>query len=186
MRKIDWKRIDWGKIEGGVKLYNTINGNINPLDKENFQKKFSYFYKVRRNQTWKKEFFQTFYKFHKSSKEPQFEDILNDLRDKTKRMEASFASKMLHTLNPKMPIWDSIVVIHQLGIKVPVKKNNATDKDEKKRMNKIIAIYEQLRNGYDSFINTDQGKIIITEFDKHNPETKIENIKKGDYFILCF
>lgn len=179
MGKTDWAKIDWDKIKIGVSRYNEIMESIKPLD-EKFQNRFSLFYKVRRNLQWKKDFFQI---FQKSSKDSQFKDILIKLKKKTGRIEASFASKMLHTLNPQMPIWDSIVVIHQLGIKVPIKKYKATDNDEDARMNKIISIYEQLRKGYNCFINTDQGKKIIKEFDKKNPKTSVKDIKKIDFIL---
>ena len=73
-----------------------------------YQKTFCGFYRVRRNQDWRIKYFMLLEQ-NKSKMEPGFEKILDDLLQLTSRLEASFASKLVATINPDLPVYDSIV-----------------------------------------------------------------------------
>ena len=142
---------------------------------EAFQTVFDGFYRVRRKKdTWLKIYYEMFEKLKNAN--PTFEDILMELYDRTGRVEASFASKMLATINPSMPIWDRFV-LDNLGFKSPTGKNE-------KRLTKCVDIYNSIVAWYADFLNTDNAKDCIEQFDKLFPKYKqFTDTKKIDFFI---
>ena len=98
-----------------IKTFSLVNVTA---DKE-FQRKFNGFYRVRRNTEWQNAFYDI---MERGKKEDwTFESVLRELYDKTGRVEASFASKLIHTLNKDMPIWDQFV-LQNLNFKMPICK----------------------------------------------------------------
>ena len=81
-----------------------------------FQKKFNSFYRVRRDEKWRKKFYNYFEK-NKNNTNIGFETILKDLLLETGNIEASFSSKMLSLINNDMPIWDQYV-LKNMGLEV--------------------------------------------------------------------
>ena len=73
-----------------------------------FQRIFNGFYIVRRNETWRKVYYEHFESVKNSA--PTFESIITYLYDYTGNIEPSFSSKMLATILPEKPIWDRYVV----------------------------------------------------------------------------
>lgn len=76
-----------------------------------FQKKFTSFYRVGRDDRWRREFYCLFEEC-KTVEALSFQYILQEMFNRTGRIEASFSSKLLATLNPQMPILDSIGSFH--------------------------------------------------------------------------
>ena len=66
-------------------------------EKHEVQRKFDAFYRVRRNEMWRTEYFRLMSVFMKRQ-EPSFGEILLRLQQSTGQIEASFASKMLATI----------------------------------------------------------------------------------------
>lgn len=152
-----------------------------------FQKKFKYFYRIRLADEWCEVYFRLFEEM-KKDKLPSFEKIITAMLNRTKgmvisgnlckdgRVEASFSSKMLATIRPDKPIWDSHV-LKQLSISVPT--GSATS-----RVQQCIKIYEQLENEYNRFIKTEKAKNIVHKFDKlQSGYTNISAVKKIDYLV---
>lgn len=81
-----------------------------------FQRTFNGLYMVRRGEAWRTAFYELF-EAYKNSADVSFEPIVRDLHRATGRIEASFASKLLATVNSKMPVYDSWVRIN-LNLKV--------------------------------------------------------------------
>ena len=73
-----------------------------------------------------------------------FENILCNIYISTDMTEASFASKMLATLNPDKSIWDSRV-LKFLGLK-PVGKSDSDRQDS------IIEIYGKIEGWYKEYL----------------------------------
>lgn len=147
---------------------------IDATQSREFQKNFNGFYRVRRNQAWQ-EVYYAIMERGKSCPLP-FERVLREIYNKTGMVEASFASKLLHTLNPDMPIWDQFVLKH-LNIKVPVCKGE-------KKIKTVARLYGEIVAWYQSALNMVIGKIKIEEFDKTFPEYAwISSTKKIDFLL---
>ena len=139
-----------------------------------FQKVYNYFFKVRRNEQWRKVYFDIMERA--KTNELSFRDIITEIYKKTGRIEASFSSKLLASINPTKPIWDHFV-LKNLNIK-------PTGKTPVERIENACQIYNVLVKWYDEFIKTDEGKKYILEFDKYLPNYAwISNIKKLDFLI---
>ena len=73
-----------------------------------FQRTFNGFYVVRRNESWRKSYYE-YFESVKNGK-PTFKNIITYLYECTGNIEPSFSSKMLATIIPEKPIWDRYVV----------------------------------------------------------------------------
>lgn len=171
--------------EKTLSLYET---NVAIDDK--YQKNFTSYYRVRRDAAWLTKYY-AFMEENKNNANLKFNDIityLSTIPHKVKKssvnptgfattIEASFSSKMLATIQPNHPIWDS-QVMRFLGIRIP---HNLT---QEKKLKYIIKIYEQLSLDVGAFINTEKGHNYIKQFDYHFPEySKFNSYKKIDFYL---
>lgn len=165
----------------GVKPYKQIMSMLQEVDvakDKDFQRLFNAYYKLRQRKTeWYKVYYLCMEK-NKNNPALTFEQILREIFNKTKTVEASFSSKMLATINPKMPIWDR-QVMKALDVKLP---QNA---DKEKRLVRTVQIYDELCKWYkDLFENhKDVVDMAIKEFDKYYPKSRISNVKKIDFIL---
>ncbi len=163
-------------ISDGLEKYLWIQKEFKKRDvakNSEFQRKFNGFYKVRRNEDWRKKFYSLLEK--NKNTHIEFKDILMDLYKKTGRMEASFASKLIATVNPKMPVIDKIV-FKNVGLKLPYTK-------KRNRHLIIKEQYEILIKKYLFFLKTKEGTYLVKEFNKKYPRVKITKIKMLDLVL---
>ncbi len=147
---------------------------INVSKDEDFQRIFNGFYIVRRNEEWRKIYYDYFEVVKNDN--PSFESILRYLYEKTGNVETSFSSKMLASISYEKPIWDRYVV-QNLGV-------NLTGDTKEEKLNNAISLYESVEKWYETFMNTDKGKECIAEFDRVLPDYKdISDIKKIDSIL---
>ena len=160
-------------------------------DAEGFQKKYNGFWNLRRNKTWRDEYYKYFQRIRQRDSEnlPSFKEILEnvsrinkELNDHSKMqsqnwIEVSFSSKMLATLNPDMPVWDSRV-INTLGIRKLWESNKSIDY--------AANLYEAICRCYQKYLKSDEGQKCLEVFDSYMlmPEyKKISDVKKLDYLL---
>ena len=164
------------KIEPGLRKYLNIMNRIHKVDvtiDADFQRSYNGFYRVRQR---KKDFYDTYYSFMEDNKNsaPSFEETLLYIHKELGRVEASFSSKLVATLNPDMPIWDS-VVLQNLNLKMPNSSSN--------RLFKTIMLYDKICRWYAEFKSSDEGKSMIELFDNYYPGTLITDTKKVDFVL---
>lgn len=139
-----------------------------------FQRTFNGFYIVRRNEAWRKVYYEYFEHVKKAT--PTFESILTYLYDCTGNIEPSFSSKMFATIYPDKPIWDRYVV-QNLNLELV-----GTTKQE--RLKNAIVLYSDIEKWYDDFLQTEKAKECIKAFDNVMPDYKnITSIKKIDSIL---
>ncbi len=144
---------------------------INVANDADFQRTFNGFYVVRRNESWRKIYYELFEQV--KNQNPTFESIIIHMYKMTGNIEPSFSSKMLATIFPDKPIWDQYIV-QNLNIKL-VGKNPA------EKLENAIALYDYIEKWYEDFMQTDKAKECIKVFDDFMPDYKhISNIKKID------
>jgi hypothetical protein len=82
---------------------------VNVSDDPTFQRTFNAVYGVRRNEEWRRHFYQIFEQ-EKSNPAPKFGEVVGEIFNRTGRVEASFASKLIATLDPNQAVYDSVVL----------------------------------------------------------------------------
>ena len=159
--------------------------DIEKINLPEYQKNFTFYYKVRRDKSWLNKFYNYMNEI-KNKEDISFNEILiklsswehkvrksnNNPKGIGKSIEVSFASKLLATLNPNYPIWDS-QVISALGIKT---ENNSVES--------YIKAYQTLTDKITEIINSSDGQKAIELFDKQFPNyTWVSKHKKIDFYL---
>lgn len=165
------------KIEIGLYKYKDIMNslyNTNVLKDKEFQKKYNGFYRIRQRTP---EFYSCYYGFLEEAKNKKvsFEETINYIWENLGRIEPSFSSKLVATIDPDKPVWDSFV-LKNIGLKPPYYSDRG-------RMNKDILLYKQICKWYDDYLMTEEAKTAIELFDKKYPVASISNIKKIDLIL---
>lgn len=113
--------------------------------------------------------------FQYKNKNVEFGDILKIIFKEIGKVESSYTSKLLHTINPNKPIWDKFVLMN-LGL-----KQNTNSKD---KINYSINTYSKIESFHFQFLSNDYAKKCIEFFDINFPEGKmISNVKKIDFLL---
>jgi len=174
------KALKKASLKTGLEKYNFIMQTFKEVDVSTdifFQKKFKGFYRVRRNDDFCKLYFSMLETYKRKNAEPVFSELLDTFFEKFEKLEASFISKMLATINDSYPIYDrNILAI--LRISKPSYLLSPED-----RKNKICEIYAMLIKWYNDFIPSDEGKKWLKLFNDEFPNTRISSIKKIDLIL---
>jgi hypothetical protein len=142
-----------------------------------FQTKFNGFYKIRQRSP---EFYQAYYTFlekHKSQKNvPAFTETLESFV-KFGEMVFSFASKLLATLDPNLPVWDQYV-LENLEMEAPEQRLA-----KETRIQLAGKKYAEIIREYDDFSPGEEGRKWIKWFDEQYPDVNITPVKKIDLIL---
>jgi hypothetical protein len=178
---IQWeKKVDWLKLEVGLNKYQFIMSQFKSIERlvEDFyfQTKYKGFYRVRRNSAFCEIYFK-FMEDNRNNKAITFEETLIHLYANLGRIEASFASKLIATINPDLPVWDKEVLgnIHS-----ELKFTNLKTND---RINLCVDKYESMKDWYREKLNSSLGQEYIIKFDLRFPNTNLTNLKKIDLIL---
>ena len=155
-----------------------------PLSEEFKNSYINFYLKARRlKNEYKPKYFKELSKRIKDNNisAEDFENILNKLNKITDAWEISITSKLMHTINPDLPIFDSKV------------KNYLTKCEDvslsiygkgEQRKQTVLRAWSNLNDWYKD-IEKKKAKW-ITWFDKEFPEYKdITPVKKVDFIIFC-
>ena len=161
----------------GLDKYQFIMSRVKETDVSkdaDFQRTFNGFYIVRRNEAWRKIYYEHFEKVKNEA--PTFASILTHLYESTGNIEPSFSSKMLATIYPDKPIWDRYVV-QNLNMELV----GATKQE---RLENAISLYGKIEKWYSEFLQTDKANECIEAFDRVMPDyAHISSIKKIDSIL---
>ncbi len=158
-----------------LETYTKIQNDISP-EKQEFQSLFNSFYRINgagKKAEWKTAYYEI---FANSTNESTYAEILQKLADRTGTCEASFASKMLATLNTEKPIVDRTVT-EFLELERP--SGELTERIAKAKEN-----YSKIELWYKEYLATDEAKTVLSLFDSKFPEyTTISSVKKIDFIL---
>lgn len=161
----------------GLDKYKYIMEQVKQIDISvdmDFQRIFNGFYIVRRNEEWRKTYYEHFESVKNAT--PTFESIITHLYESTNNIEPSFSSKMLASIYPDKPIWDRYVV-QNLNIQL-------TGSTKQEKLESAITLYSEMEEWYANFLQTAKAKECIEVFDSVLPDYKwMSSIKKIDSIL---
>ena len=169
---------NWEGVKVGLEQYQTIMQKLYAVDvsiDRDFQKRFNHFYRMRQRTP---EFYNAFYTKLQASKEgccPTFAEVLDYFWERLHRVEPSFSSKLVATINSELPVWDK-QVLNNLKLKAPLY-------GDRNRLNKTKKVYDSLKNWYKDYLNNTNCIEKIIEFDQRLPNSGISDIKKIDLIL---
>ena len=141
-----------------------------------FQNCYRDFYQLRR--FYSDEFAKKYFNLMESFKvmpEVSFQMVFEQVKNIQGTDEISFSSKLAHTLNPDIPVWDSVVTNKHFGIKAPAGK--------KDREQKILKRYQLYCEKYFEYLKSEEGQMLVAMFDETFPDTGISDVKKIDFIL---
>ncbi len=165
-----------------VTTYQWLQGKLHALDVSldlKFQKRFIGYYRVRRNGEWQKMYFGLL-ESHKNTG-AAFGEMLNRVYEATKRIgatgrvEASFVSKLVATIDPHLPIIDSRVLKH-LGLCLPTT-------GAEKKLSAAKEIHHTLVREYVAFLKTERGRYLVRRFREQYPSAQFTEVKMLDFVL---
>ena len=134
------------KVAKGLEKYLWLQAELRhrnvSADRE-FQRRFNGFYRVRRNSEWQRTFFRMLERGKTSG--PTLEKTLRTLHATTGRIEASFASKLVATIDTSQPVIDSVVLAH-MHLRLPPAA------DLSSRVNGIVRLHGGLARAFSRYL----------------------------------
>jgi hypothetical protein len=175
MDKVNWKNLKEGldKYEAIMKLYKK---SIQISSSDDFQSSFRNFYRMNLagfSSDCNKEYFKLLDKARVNEK-IDFKFILQRLYEKSGKKHFSFTTKLLATVNPNLPVWDSKVrkyLKYRFDLKF---------KDSFRDVDSCEQEYDRFCAWFKNFLKSDEATKLINEFDKKMPNVKITKMKKID------
>lgn len=138
-----------------------------------YRKQFNSFYRVRRGRDWQDKFYKLLE--GKKGQAVGFAEVLHALHQATGRYEASFASKLLATINPEMPVLDS-VVLGNLNLSLPAYSS-------RDRAARIERLHDTLVSWFRAFLPTETGRYLVERFRTEYPHAAISEVKMLDLVL---
>lgn len=166
------------RVREGLEKYVWLQRNRDAVDVEvnaEYQRKFNHFYRVRRGATWQGYFYALLQGQKRKGQRVAFRGVLDALYAATNRYEASFASKLVATIDPTKPVIDS-VVLRNLGLRLP--HASAVN-----RPSLIEALHKELAAQFKEYLQTSDGRYLVAKFKKIYPNADITEIKMLDLVL---
>ena len=141
-----------------------------------YQRRFRGFYRVRRKLAWCTPYFAL---LERAKRTPMpFDAALRAFCEQTGRVEASFISKLVATINPNAPVWDQFV-LRNLELRKP-----SYHADRTRRLAECIAVYKEICARVAALEASPEGAAWVERFDVERPEFEhFRATKKIDVFL---
>ena len=148
-------------------------GSVDVSVNAEYQKDFSRYFRVRRNSEWQRIFYT---ELELKSVGAEFEPVLNYLYEETGLVEASFASKLVATIDPTKPILDSKVLAY-LGLRIG-------GSSPERRLSAAVQAYYHIAEWYKTYLMLPEAAENIKLFDSLLPGyTWVSDTKKIDFLL---
>lgn len=163
----------------GVAQYFSIQQRFKEVDvlqDLEFQRQFNTYYRVRRNPVWQQHYYTIMQEMRQKGPDILFAEVLDRIHYLTGRYEASFASKLVATIDPTKPVIDKHVLAN-LGLRLPGYAHRETRRD------RIVEFYEQLNNSMRQILDSELGGFITNQFTKMHGDLSFTEIKMLDFVL---
>ncbi|QHV97298.1 hypothetical protein [Spirosoma endbachense] len=166
------------RLKKPVVLYRQTMDGFNSCDVSSdlkYRKNFTRFYRLRLPRTDCYDHYFELLERSKTNLDISIAGILAELQTKTGRIEASFASKLLATINPHQPVIDSIV-LNRMGLRLP-------GYSESNRMQKVIDLYQVLQARFEDMKQDERFSGLKLNFMTAFPDCGFTDLKILDLLI---
>ena len=170
-------RITTSKLDAYALTQNRLQ-QVDVSTDEEYQKTYNGFYRVRLPLT---EAYSTYYNLiekNKNNNNLSLEKILNELLAATQRVETSFGSKLIATVNPNVAPLDSIVLGH-LGLLLPAR----TGQSNSERIKKCVNVHNQLVGRMNLLITKPEFQQLKERFVQKFPDYNFTDVKILDLLL---
>jgi hypothetical protein len=140
-----------------------------------YRKTYTGFYKLRLPSSGHYDYYFALLESEKENKAIKFVDVFNKLSAETGRIEASFSSKIVATIDADRPVIDN-VVLGNLNLALPKYY-------EKQRPEKCLRVYARLCNSFSSLLQVEEYPEIKARFVKHFPQFSFSDTKILDFVL---
>ncbi len=169
------------EIKKGIDAYIYLSKRLYETDvtkDTEFQKMFRNFYQMRRfyGDDFARRYFKILEDLKDMKKEMTFKMAFERIKHIKGSYEMSFSSKMANIINPAKPIWDSIVTTGHFKMRAPAA-------GVKEREKACIKRYDEYEQAFYKYLESEEGIMILTLFDKAYPGTDLCNVKKIDFVL---
>jgi len=165
------------RVGEGLRQYLWLQARVADADcfhrDTEFRRRFNRFYRVRRSPAWQETFYDLMARAHREGL--QFPDVLHALHERTSRVEASFASKLVATLDPSQPVIDAFV-LKNVGLRLPA--HAATN-----RAARICQVHNELAARVAAFLSSEPGAYLVSQFRRTYPDATITEVKMLDLVL---
>ena len=165
------------RVAEGLEKYQWLQqqflANVNSHGDAVFQRRFNQFYRVRRSAAWQSSYFALMGRARREALE--FNVVLDALQLAINRLEASFVSKLIATINPELPVIDKFV-LQNVGLALPAQ--NATN-----RAAAIVQIHFTLQASFNTYLQSPDGQYLVSKFNQQYPNSGITDVKKLDLVL---
>lgn len=146
-------------------------------DNEMFKGVFCDFYRLKEcsSQKIRTQYFSILEQIKGQGSNVSFKSVFDLTRKVERNNDPSLASKLAHTINPELPLWDKTVTQDYFGIKRPRKIRNPVEK--------YSECYEEYKNRFSEYMESEEGISLIQVFDWKFPNAGISNVKKLEFII---
>lgn len=139
-----------------------------------FRRRFKGFYRVRRGQMFCDTYFALLER-EKRNTALEFSDVLSEVSGD--KVEASFASKLVASVRPDLPVWDS-KVMNNIGISTTSRPGTRSE-----RMQTTLNRYRELQIRTTTLLQDERFQELRRSFDQKFPNTAITDMKVLDFFL---
>ena len=168
------------ELRKGLQTYQTIMEAFPETDVSKdraFQKLYRDFYQMRPFYT--DDFASAYFRLMEKMKTwlpVSFDMAFERIKHIKGSYEMSFSSKMVHTIDPNLPIWDKIVTGEHFHMKAPYCSCRNRERVCCRR-------YEDYRKRFCSYTDSPEGQMLIESFDAAFPDSGISDVKKIDFIL---
>lgn len=170
-------RITTAKLDS----YALTQNNLRKVDvsaDQQYQKTYNGFYRVRLPFTEAYSVYYNLIERHKDNKDVSLEYVLNELHAATQRVETSFGSKLLATINPNVAPLDSVVLGH-LNLRLP----GRTGQPVSARIQQCVNVHNQLVGRMSQLITLPEFKDLKRRFEQRFPGYNFTDVKILDLLL---
>ncbi len=170
-------RITTSKLNAYALTQNRLR-QVDVSTDQQYQKTYNGFYRVRLPFS---KAYLTYYSLieqNKNNDNPSLEYILDELLTATQRVETSFGSKLLATVNPNVAPLDSVVLGH-LNLHLPIR----TGQSDSTRIQQCVSVHNQLVTQMNQLITQPEFQQLKTRFEQRFPDYNFTDVKILDLLL---